>query len=267
VTVTKRVEDTTIAKIIHLVEEAQAEKAPTQKFIDQFAKYYTPAIIAIAFLVALVPGFMTGDWQPWIYQGLAVLVVGCPCALVVSTPVAIVTAIGNAARQGVLIKGGIHLEETGRINAVAFDKTGTLTKGYPEMTDAIPGNGYTKEQLVQLAASAESMSQHPLARAIVKEAAQLLPSEGFNSVTGKGAYAQVGGERIHIGSLLWAEESGFEIPAHARRLQLGGKSVMAVFKENEFIGIIAVADAIRNESPGIIGELKEMDIGSTIMLT
>ncbi|MCM3612282.1 cadmium-translocating P-type ATPase [Planococcus sp. MERTA32b] len=267
VTVTKRVEDTTIAKIIHLVEEAQAEKAPSQKFVDQFAKYYTPAIIAIAFLTALVPGYMTGDWQLWVYQGLAVLVVGCPCALVVSTPVAIVTAIGNAARQGVLIKGGIHLEETGRIKAIAFDKTGTLTKGYPEMTDAIPGNGYTKEQLVQLAASAESMSQHPLARAIVKEAAQLLPSEGFNSVTGKGAYAQVGGERIHIGSLLWAEESGFEIPAHARRLQLGGKSVMAVFKENEFIGIIAVADAIRNESPGIIGELKEMDIGSTIMLT
>lgn len=267
VTVTKRVEDTTIAKIIHLVEEAQAEKAPSQKFVDQFAKYYTPAIIAIAFLVALVPGYVTGDWQLWIYQGLAVLVVGCPCALVVSTPVAIVTAIGNAARQGVLIKGGIHLEETGRINAVAFDKTGTLTKGYPEMTDAIPENGYTKEQLVQLAASAESMSQHPLARAISKEADLLLPSKGFNSVTGKGAYAQVGGERIHIGSLLWAEEFSLEIPEHARRLQQGGKSVMAVFKAEELIGVIAVADAIRSESPGIIRKLKEMGIGSTIMLT
>lgn len=267
VTVTKRVEDTTIAKIIHLVEEAQAEKAPSQKFVDQFAKYYTPAIIAIAFLTALVPGYVTGDWQLWIYQGLAVLVVGCPCALVVSTPVAIVTAIGNAARQGVLIKGGIHLEETGRINAVAFDKTGTLTKGYPEMTDAIPENSYTKEQLVQLAASAESMSQHPLARAIVKETTQLLSSEGFNSVTGKGAYALVNGERIHIGSLLWAEEFGLKVSDEARRLQQGGKSVMAVFKEKEIIGVIAVADAIRNESPGIVQKLKEMGIGSTIMLT
>ncbi len=267
VTVTKRVEDTTIAKIIHLVEEAQAEKAPSQKFVDQLAKYYTPAIIAIAFLTALVPGYLTGDWQLWVYQALAVLVVGCPCALVVSTPVAIVTAIGNAARQGVLIKGGIHLEETGRINVVAFDKTGTLTKGYPEVTDAVPENGYTKDQLIQLAASAEAMSQHPLARAIVKEATQMLPSEGFNSVTGKGAYALVNGERIQIGSLLWAEEFGFEIPGHAQSLQQGGKSVMAVFKEKEFIGVIAVADAIRNESPAIVRKLKEMGIGSTVMLT
>lgn len=267
VTVTKRVEDTTIAKIIHLVEEAQAEKAPSQKFVDQFAKYYTPAIIAIAFLVALVPGYVTGDWQLWVYQGLAVLVVGCPCALVVSTPVAIVTAIGNAARQGVLIKGGIHLEETGRIKAIAFDKTGTLTKGYPEMTDALPEKGYTREELVQLAASAEAMSQHPLARAIGKEAPHILPSEGFNSITGKGAYAAVQGERIHVGSLLWAEESGLNIPQRARTLQQSGKSVMAVFTNEALIGVIAVADAIRTESPAIIRQLKEMGIGSTIMLT
>ncbi|WP_033543579.1 heavy metal translocating P-type ATPase [Planococcus sp. CAU13] len=268
VTVTKRVEDTTIAKIIHLVEEAQAEKAPSQKFVDRFAKYYTPVIIAIAFLVALVPGYVTGDWQLWIYQGLAVLVVGCPCALVVSTPVAIVTAIGNAARQGVLIKGGIHLEETGRVNAVAFDKTGTLTKGYPELTDAIPENGYTKQQLVQLAASAETMSQHPLARAIVKEAHdELLPAENFQSLTGKGAYADVEGHRIHIGSLLWAEEYGLRIPDYARDFQNSGKSVMAVFTKDTLIGIIAVADAIRAESPSIIGKLKEMGISATIMLT
>nr|MBF6634669.1 heavy metal translocating P-type ATPase [Planococcus sp. (in: firmicutes)] len=267
VTVTKRVEDTTIAKIIHLVEEAQAEKAPTQKFIDQFAKYYTPAIIAIAFLVALVPGFITGNWELWVYQGLAVLVVGCPCALVVSTPVAIVTAIGNAARQGVLIKGGVHLEETGRINAVAFDKTGTLTKGYPEVTDVLVQGTVTKEELLKLAASVEAMSQHPLARAITKEAAGVYASENFNSVTGKGAYADVNEETISVGSLTWAEEKGLHIPEKARKLQKSGKSVTAVFSETTLLGIIAVADAIRTESPSIIQKLKAMGINQTIMLT
>ncbi len=267
VTVTKRVEDTTIAKIIHLVEEAQAEKAPSQQFVDRFAKYYTPAIIAIAFLVALVPGFVTGNWDLWVYQGLAVLVVGCPCALVVSTPVAIVTAIGNAAREGVLIKGGIHLEETGRIQAVAFDKTGTLTKGYPELTDVLPEEGYTREEVIKLAASVESLSQHPLARAIAKQAPELYPSERFKSLTGKGVHAEIGGTRIRVGSLKWAEEHGFHAPEAAYRLQESGKSAMAVFSGKHLFGVIGVADAIREESPRIIQALKDIGVQQTIMLT
>ena len=201
VRVTKRVEDTTIAKIIHLVEEAQAEKAPSQKFVDKFAKYYTPAIIMIAILVAIIPPLFGADWQTWIYQGLAVLVVGCPCALVVSTPVAIVTAIGNAAKQGVLIKGGIHLEEIGRLQAIAFDKTGTLTKGYPEVTHV---EADTPTDFIQKVMSIEVYSQHPLAQAIVKyggkEHIHRVEIEQFQSVTGKGAEGIIDGTNWSVGS-------------------------------------------------------------------
>lgn len=273
VTVTKLVGDTTIAKIIHLVEEAQAEKAPSQKFVDKFAKYYTPIIIAVAILVAIVPPLFGAEWQPWIYQGLAVLVVGCPCALVVSTPVAIVTAIGNAARQGVLIKGGVHLEEMGRITAVAFDKTGTLTRGYPEVTDFIAGRG-AKADILQSVAAVESMSQHPLARAIVNYAKGQGPItkevSNFQSVTGKGAYADIDGELIHVGSVLWASELT-ELPddmkQEAVKLQQAGKSVMAVLANHTFQALIAVTDPLREESGKVLQQLKAIGIRHTVMLT
>ncbi|MFC6116156.1 heavy metal translocating P-type ATPase [Sporosarcina thermotolerans] len=273
VTVTKLVGDTTIAKIIHLVEDAQAEKAPSQKFVDKFAKYYTPIIIVIAILVAIIPPLFGGEWHTWIYQGLAVLVVGCPCALVVSTPVAIVTAIGNAARQGVLIKGGVHLEEMGRINAVAFDKTGTLTKGYPEVTDFIMDKT-ARNNILDAVAAVESMSQHPLARAIVtyseSQGVQKVDMVNFQSVTGKGAYGEVGGSLIHVGSLNWAMELS-EIPSElkqrAEALQKEGKSVMAVLLDKTFQALIAVTDPLRDESKDVLRKLKDIGIRHTVMLT
>lgn len=271
VKVTKRVEDTTIAKIIHLVEEAQAEKAPSQKFVDKFAKYYTPVIIAIAFLVAIVPPLFGGDWQTWIYQGLAVLVVGCPCALVVSTPVAIVTAIGNAAKQGVLIKGGIHLEEIGRIRAIAFDKTGTLTKGYPEVTVVESENPH---DLLQKVMSIETYSGHPLAQAIVKYGSEkhihALEVGNFQSITGKGAEGIVHGKKWSVGSVAWilsVSTVPSEVIARTEQLQSEGNTVMLAVEDGQYKGFIAVADPIRTTSKKVLQDLKSAGIKHTVMLT
>lgn len=275
VKVTKYAEDTTIAKIIHLVEEAQAEKAPSQQFVDKFARYYTPAIIVLAFLIAVVPPLFGGDWSEWIYQGLAALVVGCPCALVVSTPVAVVTAIGNAARNGVLIKGGIHLEETGALKSIAFDKTGTLTKGVPAATDIITING-DERQLLQITAAIEKGSQHPLASAIMKKAEEMgadftgLDTEEFTSITGKGVKAAVNGVLYYAGSPNLFEElhSGMErtLQKQIADLQTQGKTVMILGTASEILLLIAAADEIREHSRTVISKLNDMGI-KTVMLT
>ncbi|UJF25507.1 heavy metal translocating P-type ATPase [Planococcus sp. 107-1] len=275
VRVTKRSEDTTIAKIIHLVEEAQAERAPSQQFVDKFAKYYTPAILVISLLVAVLPPLLLGGvWNEWVYRGLAVLVVGCPCALVISTPVAIVTAIGNAARNGVLIKGGIHLEETGRLNVIAFDKTGTLTQGTPEVTNIVSLSKMSTEEILATAASIEKLSQHPLASAILRKAensdVDLVEVENFQSITGKGAKAEIDGEVFYIGSPnLFAEtlKVSADIEKEVETLQAAGKTVMLLGSGSEIKGYIAVADQIRPSSSTIIQKLYDLGIQKTIMLT
>ncbi|TDM05214.1 heavy metal translocating P-type ATPase [Macrococcus lamae] len=268
VKVTKLVEDTTISKIIHLVEEAQAERAPSQAFVDKFAKYYTPAIIIIAILVMLIPPlFLQANWHDWLYQGLAVLIIGCPCALVVSTPVAIVTAIGNAARNGVLIKGGIHLEEAGHIDTVAFDKTGTLTAGIPVVTDIIPND---RSVLVK-AAALENGSQHPLASAIIKKAEaeeldyQSVAIHHFQSITGKGVRGDIDGQTYYIGSPSLFESLGKEIDPRVSELEAEGKTVM-LFGSETIEQIIAVADELRPEVVDVLQELKHMKL-NTMMLT
>lgn len=275
--VTKRVEDTTISKIIHLVEEAQAERAPSQAFVDKFAKYYTPVIVMIALLIAVVPPlFMGGDWSEWIYRGLAVLVVGCPCALVISTPVAIVTAIGNAAKKGVLIKGGIHLEEAGRLKVIAFDKTGTLTKGTPEVTDIKGLKGNDANELLGISMAIEKFSQHPLASAIMRKAEEKgislndYKAEDFQSITGKGAKALVNNTSYYIGSPKLFEEMTTlpnSVNEEIKTLQIQGKTVMLVGTSEEIIGLIAVADQVRDSSSKVIRKLLDIGIQKTIMLT
>ncbi len=282
VAVTKRVEDTTISKIIHLVEEAQGERAPAQAFVDTFAKYYTPAIIVIAALIATVPPLLFGgNWETWVYQGLSVLVVGCPCALVVSTPVAIVTAIGNAAKNGVLVKGGVYLEEIGGLKAIAFDKTGTLTKGVPVVTDYIELTEATNIQQNKnytIMAALEQLSQHPLASAIIKygETREMdltsINVNDFTSITGKGIRGTVDGNTYYVGSPVLFKEllaSQFTDSIHRQvsDLQLKGKTAMLFGTNQKLISIVAVADEVRSSSQHVIKRLHELGIEKTIMLT
>ncbi|MDX8343350.1 heavy metal translocating P-type ATPase [Rossellomorea sp. YZS02] len=270
VLVTKRIEDTTLAKIIHLVEEAQGEKAPSQAFVDMFAKYYTPIIMVVAFLVAVIPPLLLdGDWSTWVYQGLSVLVVGCPCALVISTPVAIVTAIGNAAKNGILIKGGVYLEELGRLKAIAFDKTGTLTKGEPEVTDMIPLSNVEENQLWKWMSALEFHSQHPLAHAFIKEAEERnidyrsYEVFEFQSHTGKGISGLIEGERYYLGSESLFHGSYAEI----KELQREGKTVMLFGTADTPLALVAVADEVRETSKEVISLLHEIGIEHTVMLT
>ena len=280
VRITKLVEDTTISKIIHLVEEAQGERAPAQAFVDKFAKYYTPIIMLVALLVAVIPPLFFGaDWGTWVYQGLAVLVVGCPCALVISTPIAIVSAIGNAAKKGVLIKGGIYLEEMGTLKAIAFDKTGTLTKGVPVVTDYLLLNEKADEkELMAILTALENYSQHPLASAIMRKAEEMHVSytdiavESFASLTGKGIQGTVQGTTYYIGNPnlfkdLLTTSFDKEVEETVILLQNQGKTAMLVGTEQELLAVIAVADEVRESSKKVIQRLHDMGIQHTIMLT
>lgn len=280
VKITKLVEDTTISKIIHLVEEAQGERAPAQAFVDKFAKYYTPIIMIIAALVVVAPPLLFGgSWETWIYQGLAVLVVGCPCALVISTPISIVSAIGNAAKKGVLIKGGVYLEEMGALKAIAFDKTGTLTKGVPVVTDfTVLNNQMNEKELLAIITALEYRSQHPLASAIMKKAEEENISysdmlvEDFSSITGKGIKGIVNGMTYYIGSPklfkeLLTTDFDKDLEQNVTTLQNQGKTAMIIGTEKEILGIIAVADEVRESSKEIIQKLHQLGIKKTIMLT
>src|SRR5699024_10957718 len=213
--ITRLVEDTTLAKIIHLVEEAQAEKAPSEAFIDRFASVYTPIVFCLALCIIIIPPlFGFGLWNEWFYKGLTLIVVACPCALVISTPVAIVAAIGNAAKNGVLIKGGTFLETDGKIDAIAFDKTGTLTEGKPKVTHLYPIT-VSENELLSIAYTIENHSTHPIAKSIVSyaEKRNIPEMEGlhFKNIVGKGVEAVIEGKNYYLGNRQLFEMMGISL--------------------------------------------------------
>ncbi|PFN82061.1 heavy metal translocating P-type ATPase [Bacillus sp. AFS076308] len=272
--VTKLVEDTTISKIIHLVEEAQEQKAPTQAFVDKFASIYTPIVFVLAIAIMVIPPLLgLGTWGEWFYKALELLVIACPCALVISTPVTIVSAIGNAAKNGVLIKGGSFLEIAGSINAIAFDKTGTLTKGKPTVSE-IKALGTSEDELLSLALTLEDYSTHPIAKTIVNYAKekgiQSKNGQLFKSIVGKGVQATIDGVIHYAGNLKLFEEMNVSlgnIKTLAEEFQRKGKTVVIIGSEQKLLGIIAVSDTLRKTTVNALNALKQVGINQTIMLT
>jgi Cd2+/Zn2+-exporting ATPase len=277
----KPASDTTLARIIHAVEEAQASRAPSQAFVDRFARIYTPAVVVLALLVLVIPPLAGwGAWGTWTYRALALLVVACPCALVISTPVTIVSALAGAARRGILIKGGLHLENAGRARVVALGKTGTLTAGRPEVVDVVPLNGADPVEVVALAAAAEARSGHPLARAVLRHAEErgvtAQPATEVQAIPGKGLRARVGGDVVYLGNeRLFTELGALDARARAdleAQVRDGRTAVLVGVAAGEgdpvrLRGIIAIADRVRPEAAGALRALHREGISRVVMLT
>ncbi|MCB1110575.1 MAG: cadmium-translocating P-type ATPase [Chlamydiia bacterium] len=273
--VTKGANDTTLARIIHLVEEAQSRRAGAQQWVEKFAKIYTPIMICIALLVAIIPPLLVDSlWNVWLYRALVILVIACPCALVISTPVSIVSGMTKAARQGVLIKGGMFLEMPYRLKALALDKTGTLTYGHPEVQEVIPLSGHTEEELLMRAAALEAPSEHPIARAILnyakKKGVTIKRAENFQVTQGKGAEGTFEGDRYWIGSHRFMHEMKQETPEiHEKALKLedAGHSIIAIGNSHHVCGLISVADQPRADAHRVIQEIKDEGVEQVVMLT
>ena len=273
ITVTKTADNSTLARISHLVEEAQGQKAPSQQFVDVFAKYYTPLVLVAAAGVMILPWLLFQQpFAPWFYKGLVLLVISCPCALIISTPVSIVAAIGNASRRGVLIKGGVYLELMGTVKAIAFDKTGTLTKGHPIVTDIVATQGFSEGEILSIAAGIEKWSEHPLARAVVLKAKgqDLITATHFKAFPGRGAQALVNGQAMYIGNLRLFEELGFDLVGNGgilADLEQQGKTVILLGAGKSICGIIAVADTLREDSREALQALHRAGVEHISMLT
>jgi Cd2+/Zn2+-exporting ATPase len=273
VRVTASASDNTIARVVRLVEEAQESKSPTERFIDRFSKIYTPGVLVFAALVAVTPPLLFGGtWSEWIYKGLAVLLIGCPCALVISTPAAIAAGLSAGARRGLLMKGGAVLETLGKITAIAFDKTGTLTAGKPVVTDVVAGTR-DASALLTLAAALETGSSHPLALAILAraEADEITapPASATQAIAGEGVEGEVGGERIFLGSPQAAARRAPISPAQdaaIAALNAEGKTVSVLVAAGGVAGFLAMRDEARPDAVQGLADLKARGI-RTVMLT
>ena len=274
--VTAEAGHSTLARIAAAIQEAQAQRAPTQRFVDQFARYYTPAVVALAVLMAgFGPLLIGGTWGEWVYQALVILVIACPCALVVSTPVTVVSGLAAAAKHGILIKGGIFLEGGRKLKAVALDKTGTLTQGKPALTDAIPLGNAPIEHALLVAASLDEHSTHPVAKALVngwrerQPGVSLLPVEDFAVLNGRGVKGLVDGEEWLLGNHRLVEEVGVcssALEAQLAVLENAGKTAIVLVSVTGPVAIFGVADTLRPESRQAVADLKALHV-EAVMLT
>lgn len=274
---TKAAGDTTLARIVRMVGSAHSRRAPTEQWVEGFARIYTPIVMGLAVLVLLVPPLLfNGAWDTWFYRALVLLVIACPCALVISTPVSVVAALTGAAKQGVLIKGGVHLETPAKLRAIAMDKTGTLTEGRPHVVEIAAFKGRSVDALLSLAAALEARSEHPLAKAILAKAAEqkapYSPGQGVQAIRGKGVIGRVGDREAWLGSRAFLEEratsvNGAEALERADALAGAGRTVVAVGDAESVWGLIAVADAVRLEAKKIVADLHAAGIERVVMLT
>ena len=289
--VTHLAADNTISRLIKMVEEAQDQRAPTQRFVDQFAKYYTPAVVVVAALVAIIPVLFfdqllvdpVDTTAGWLYRALALLVVACPCALVISTPVSIVSAISNGARNGVIFKGGAHLEQLSRVKVIAFDKTGTLTQGQPAVVEvrsalcdlSAEATCAHCDEFLALASAVEMRSEHPIAQAVVAKANERQverrygAAENVQALTGRGVTGMVNGRSVTIGSHIYFDDHAAHA-AHCQELAAAaeqGYTTMLVSQDDDYLGYLAVADTVRQSSQQAIAQLKAMGIDHLVMLT
>ncbi len=272
--VTALANNSTLARIIHAVEAAQGSSAPTQRFVDQFARWYTPVVFGVAIAVALLPPlFMGAAWLDWIYRALVLLVVACPCALVISTPVSIVSGLAAAARHGILIKGGVYLEEGRKLRWLALDKTGTITHGKPAQTDFVTWGNALASDSRSIAASLAARSDHPVSKAVAQAAqtdgVALLDVAEFNALPGRGVQGQINGATYHLGNHRMLEELGQCTPELEQRiaaLETAGKTVVMLVGAKGVHGLFAVADTIKDSSKRAIAELHALGI-NTVMLT
>lgn len=275
VTSTKPAEHTTLARIIRMVEQAQSRRAPSEQWVERFARFYTPAVMALALVVFLLPPLMFGGaWMDWLYRALVLLVIACPCALVISTPVSIVASLTAAARNGVLIKGGVFVEAPARLRAIAMDKTGTLTKGMPSVVDVVALGDHDETEILVRLAALEAHSDHPLARAIVAAAGErgleLPEASEFELIRGKGATGRVGARTYWLGSHRYLEERGLatpEVDVQLNAMQDAGRSVVVVGNDEHVCGFITFADTVRPNAGATLRDLKALGIERIVMLT